>query len=159
MRFLKGQIPWNKKEIAWEVNQNGCWICTSHKTNESGYPLYQHKGKKYLLHRFIYEKTYGKFDSRLKVCHHCDNPACVNPEHLFLGTQKDNMIDMNLKGRHGYTGSPGEKNPHAKFTNKQIIKIREMYNNGLRQVHIARMFGVKQQTISGIVNKKSWIHI
>ena len=89
-----------KVAIKFHVNDNKCWICTSHKTNK-GYPVASIKGKKIRLSRLLYYKfKEGKMQGMF-VCHKCDNPNCINPEHLFLGTPRDNIDDMLKKGRHG----------------------------------------------------------
>ena len=103
----------------------------------------------------------GKLDSlssKKKVLHSCDNPACVNPFHLFIGTQKDNVRDMHAKGRNKIGSSPGEKNSHAKLTWQDVAQIRELacnYSWGL-YAKIARQYGVHTNTICDIVSGKKW---
>lgn len=77
-------------------------------------------------HRISYILTYGDFDRSLFVCHKCDNPKCVRPDHLFLGTPKDNADDMTKKGRN--KPQKGEKNPFATFTNQEVLDLREEYS-------------------------------
>lgn len=76
-----------------------CWIWQGTIMN-SGYGELKYKGKTWGAHRYSYFKHNGEFDRNLFVCHHCDNKLCVNPEHLFLGTNQDNVDDMMQKGRH-----------------------------------------------------------
>jgi len=106
-------------------------------------------------HRISWELHKGKIPKELHVLHKCDNKLCVNPNHLYLGTNKDNMRDkaernFNIKG---------EKNHSAKYTNKDILKIRGLYKNGVKQIDIAKIFNTKQGAISDIVNRKVWKHI
>ncbi len=93
-------VPNNKhgaKKLIWKENENGCWICTSHKTTGIGYIR---KGNS-TMHRFIYEEMFGEIPKGMVVMHTCDNRKCINPEHLKLGTHHDNNQDMANKGRHG----------------------------------------------------------
>lgn len=158
--FKKGNEPWNKKEIAWEINENGCWICTSHKPGKQGYPRCTIGKKQKRLNRVMYEKYYGKISDDLFVCHKCDNPACINPEHLFLGTHKDNMIDKVKKNRqargHGEK-IQGEKHGMSKLTENQIKKIRAI--KGITQHEIAKIYKLSETHISEIIRRKVWTHI
>ena len=108
-------------------------------------------------HRVSYKLTKGD-PSDLFVCHHCDNRKCVNPDHLFLGTQQDNMDDMVRKGREKYY--IGEQAPSHKLTGKQVEEIRKLYNpNNVRCCSLqglADRYGVVKTTIWYIVNGKTW---
>lgn len=98
---------------------DGCWIWTGSK-NGLGYGRIEHHGIKYATHRFSYQMKYGPIPNGLWVLHHCDNPPCVNPKHLFTGTPRDNTQDMISKGR--FVGNVGGINGHS--------KIREVLSNG-----------------------------
>jgi len=88
----------------------------------------------------------------MNVLHTCDNPRCCNPEHLFLGNQKDNMIDAREKGRIGYKTFYGEDHKNSKITMEQANQIREMYNSGkYYQKEIAKIFGISQPVVSKII--------
>jgi predicted DNA-binding protein (UPF0251 family) len=96
------------------------------------------------------------------VCHACDNPPCVNPDHLFLGTARDNCIDMMRKGRH-YAGSRenmprGSKHWNSKLSEYEVRKIRERVMAGEKQKDLASELGVSRATISEVVNRKLWRH-
>ena len=92
----------------------GCWLWTGTKW-KSGYGYFRKDKKIQTAHRYFYSLYKGNFDPNLCVLHVCDNPSCVNPEHLFLGTHTDNMRDMTAKGRH--RNCKGEKNPNYKHGN------------------------------------------
>ena len=142
---------YSRRAIEWEVTNNGCWVCTSHKKNKRGYYNMMIKGQPMLLHRFIYEELFGFIGKDLVVRHKCDNPSCINPEHLEIGTQKDNMRDRQLRGRTAITS--GEKSGKAKLTWEQVRAIRRD-NKSLSQ--IAKQYGVHKSTIAGIKQGKTW---
>lgn len=77
-----------------------------------------------MAHRAAWVEVHGPIPEGMSVLHRCDNPPCINVDHLFLGTQSDNVKDMNAKGRHGYTGQRGERNPNVKLTDEQVREIR-----------------------------------
>ena len=89
----------NTKKLEWEQTERGCWEVTSHAPNRKGYVKIIRNGIFYIAHRYIWIKTYGPIPEKLCVLHSCDNRKCINSEHLFLGTNEDNMNDMFKKGR------------------------------------------------------------
>lgn len=127
-------------------------------TDRSGYGQLVTNGKRYLAHRLAYCKAHNLEYSDIKgnlVRHKCDNPSCVNPEHLELGTHQDNMDDRNTRGR---TAS-GEDHGRAKLSTTDIENIRLQYVKGSRTYglsSLAKKYGVAFQTISKIVNHKLW---
>lgn len=88
----------NTKEITYNIDKNGCWICTSHK-GTGGYPTIRINKKLINLSRFMYEKFIGDIPDGMCACHTCDNPSCINPDHIFIGTKGDNNRDRAKKGR------------------------------------------------------------
>lgn len=134
---------------------NSCWVWTAGTRPNSKGALYGRHwtddGKSIGAHRFSYLIHYGD-PGEMFVCHSCDNPLCVNPDHLFLGSHKDNMRDMVNKGR-SFTGSGESKKGRAKLTNKQAINIR---NSDLSQSKLAAIYGVSQTTIGRIKRKESY---
>ena len=158
----------------------GCWTWTGYVNG-----LYGRMGltsrKSMYAHRFSYELHYGPIPDGLFVCHKCDNPLCVNPAHLFLGTHQDNMDDRNTKGRqaHGdksrpknpsrgeqhhsktrpWTVNRGERVGSARLTVTDVYAIRELIRQGVRKVRIAERFGVDPSTIADIAARRTWTHI
>ncbi len=109
-----------------------------------------------LAHRIAYMMRHGVVTSDQCVCHHCDNPACCNPYHLFIGTHADNMNDKKQKGR----APKCEAINTSKLTASQVLQIRETHKSGLaRKTHTAKAFGVSRRAVSNILNGKSWCHI
>jgi len=108
-----------------------------------------------LTHRLVWEWTNGPVPADMCVCHRCDNPPCVNPEHLFLGTKKANAEDMVSKGR-----SPrGEARPNAKLTGDNVHFIRGLKAAGHTATDVAWLFGVSRRLISGIWSGVRWNHL
>jgi len=143
------------EEMFWEKVDKSvdCWEWTA--CEYQGYGQIRLRGKLWKAHRFSWFLRYGKIPKGLFVCHHCDNPACVNPEHLFLGTQKDNMQDAVKKGRM----QKGMDRWCSKLTEAQVLSIRREYAEGKSQSELARKYGVDQTTIHYIVTRKTWKHI
>lgn len=132
---------------------SGCWNWTAGKV-KGGYGRFGFSGRLQLAHRVAYQIYIGEIADGLCVCHRCDNPSCVNPSHLFLGTYADNSYDRENKGR-GADHS-GINNGNAKLTKEQVTTIRTMWSEGVRNVSLAREFGVHRSTISDIVYYHKW---
>jgi hypothetical protein len=158
MPFQKGNKPRNTKEITWVVNDRSCWICTSHYKDYDGYPRKWINGKKQKISRIFYEKYKGLIPQGMHVLHTCDTPACINPDHLWLGTHYENMQDMAKKGRtaHLIREQNGEKNHMAKLTESQVLEIRSM--SGFQR-EIAQKYGISRQIVSDIKNYRKWKHL
>jgi DNA-binding XRE family transcriptional regulator len=132
----------------------GCWQWTS-ATAEGRYGvLWFADGKSKYAHRVSYELHVGPIPDGLVICHRCDNGLCVNPDHLFAGTTKDNHDDMVSKGRGPRQG--GEWNPGSKLTVVQVDQIRKLNGGKLSQNEVARMFDVSRGTIKDIWKGRSW---
>jgi len=113
-------------------------------------------GKLLHAHRVAYELAYGSIPEGMCVLHHCDNPGCCNPEHLYLGTKADNVADMLIRGR----GRNSGRNAHSKLTNELIPEVRRRYaEGGMTQRELAAEYNVDQSQISRIVNNHTWAHI
>jgi hypothetical protein len=142
---------------------SGCWNWTASSIN-SGYGQFRLDRTMVLAHRLSYEHFIGEIPSGLLICHTCDNKLCVNPEHLFAGTHKDNSQDMVRKGRHGYsspknpshmTGRPGETNGSAKLDSKDVLLIRELAGS-MTHRDIAEVFGISRPQVSSIIRRDTW---
>ena len=103
-------------------------------------------------HRAMWRRIYGSIPPKMFVCHHCDNPACFRPSHLFLGTPADNMHDRDRKNRSAY----GERSPHAKLTPAKVKAIRE---SPLQQRQLAKKYGVCQATIKEAIHRETWARV
>lgn len=134
--------------------ESGCWNSKKAK-NKGGYTKFVAFGRTLLFHRVSYELYHGPIPNTMMVCHKCDNPTCVNPDHLFLGTAQDNMDDKIAKGRH--KGAPrGERHPGSKLTSWQVSELRLRIDQGENQYSLAKEFGVSQSIISNIKTGKRW---
>lgn len=134
---------------------DGCWEWEASKTY-GGYGHLKFNGTMQLAHRVAYQLYIGEIPDGLYVLHHCDNRKCVNPEHLFLGTQKDNMCDRDSKGRGVIPDNSGENHGLSKLSKKQVLEIIDKRARGFTTVAIAKEFGVARTTISGIVCGRRW---
>lgn len=132
----------------------GCWEWKASK-DKDGYGRFRFSGRSQKASRVAWMLYVGEIPSGMLVCHHCDNPGCVNPAHLFLGTDAANTRDKYDKGR----GVTGEKNGRAKLTVEQVIEIRSKYATGEHQRSLAAQYGVAYQHISLIVRRVNWTHL
>ncbi len=152
-----------------------CWVWTACK-NRAGYGAFKAQKKQFRAHRVIYTLIRGPIPHDgsahgICVCHRCDVRECCNPDHLFLGTNEDNVHDMYIKGRQpkGYKNGAhtkpecvlrGEANGHARLTTNQILEIRALYASGcFTHAVLAARFNVSPVHIGNIINRKKWAHI
>jgi hypothetical protein len=135
--------------------KDGCWLWRG-QVRADGYGMVRFERKVHLAHRLAWTFFRGEIAPGLVVCHKCDVRACVNPEHLFLGTMMDNVRDMMEKGR----SRQGENHRSAKLTAEQVRKIKTILAEGLLRVSdIAREYGVTHATIACIARGTSWRHV
>jgi hypothetical protein len=135
---------------------DGCWYWTG-STNGKGYGNFQLDGKLIGSHKASYILYKGGINDGLLVCHTCDVPLCVNPHHLFLGTNKDNAQDKAKKGRSHKM--KGEDHPLSKLSTKDILEIRSLYKNGVKSKELAKRYNTRMDHITDICRKKIWKHI
>lgn len=137
------------------AGEDDCWLWLGSKVG-AGYGTFTFRGKPMYAHRFAYWIATGVWPGELDTCHTCDNPGCVNPAHLWLGTRLQNMQDAVSKGR----VARGEKSGPSKLENGEVCQIRTRYATGdIFQRQLAVEFDVSQSDISYIVNRKYWQHI
>lgn len=135
---------WSKVD---KTSATGCWNWTATR-NAQGYGAIRHNRKMVAAHRLVWEMTNGPIPDGLDVCHHCDNPSCVNPSHLFLGTHGDNMLDMAIKERRIF-----------KLTQRDVKEIRRLRSEGRLLSDIAELFGISSSSVSGIALGRTWKHV
>ena len=145
-----------KREIAYIVNENGCHICTSHlNKGRGGYPMITRMGLHTTIIRIRWIQKNGPIPEGLLCCHKCDNPACINPDHAFLGTHTDNMQDCVRKGRY-VSNYKGEKGYNSKLNRDKVLEIRKSTKSC---GEIAPIYGVSTSTITAIRRRQYWKHI
>lgn len=133
-----------------------CWLWTA-SLNYLGYGQFSVKSKMKKAHRYSYELFIGKIPAGIKVLHKCDVRNCVKPDHLFIGTQADNVLDMCKKGRNVAIPMRGEDNGMAKLTQEKVKEMREIRKNiGLSYTKIAKLFNVSQMAAYRAINRQSW---
>ena len=145
--------------LKYRISKSGCWEWIG-RLNKHGYGVFViGHAKAFLAHRVIFEHLFGELKSGICVLHSCDNRKCVNPAHLYSGTQQDNIMDMIKKGRAVYPNpKKGESNPMAKLSQKQIIEIRNSYfPRKVTLKSLSEKFKVSQTAIWKIVKNKGWI--
>lgn len=148
---------------------HGCWNWTASSTD--GYGTIFFRGRSWRAHRVSYTIFCGEIPDGLLVCHHCDNPACINPSHLFLGHASANMKDMVRKGRaralidgsqsHFKSGHAprGEDGSGAKLTEQDALKVIELAAAGEFTKNIASKFGLRRETVQMILRGQTWKHL
>jgi hypothetical protein len=137
---------------------SGCWEWTGAK-KPTGYGSFKLYGRNFYTHRVSYLIYKGEIPDGMFICHSCDNRCCVNPDHLWAGTGKDNADDRNRKNRHWVQRGSGVWN--ARLTEDDIRIIRDRASTRIRgiQTRLAKEYGVSRNTISAIVIQRTWVHV
>lgn len=148
MRFEECGTPEDRFFSRFKIMENGCWQWQSN-ADKDGYGMLSIGNQNIRAHRFSYEHHIGQIPKGLLVCHKCDNTGCVNPEHLFIGTAKDNAQDALKKGRHYIC----EKNGRSKLTIQDAEVIRKSTLSGPR---LGEIYGVTRATINRIKRGEAW---
>jgi hypothetical protein len=158
------------RAIQYIINGNGCHIVVSHKAH-NGYARVRIANKLMFMHRYIWEKYNGVIPAGLVVCHSCDEPLCINVDHLFLGTPQDNIKDMNTKGRHfiwtperraklgkknkGHFARKGSDNPRSKLT-EEIVRLLRTSERKVSIKKLCEKYAVSENTIYSIWRRRTW---
>jgi len=149
-----------KKNLEQKSRKNietGCIEWTGFYVKHFGYGAVGFKGRQMRAHRASWLVYKGEIPKGKLVCHKCDNPKCINVDHLFLGTYKENMEDMLRKKRGVFVN--GEKQGSCKLNEKQVLEIRLQKSQGLSYKSLANMYGVAVSNIFSIIHRKTWKHI
>lgn len=172
LKGLVGNLTEDEEKRFWaKVNKDGplpdqsnphyagldqCWVWKATKFTKNGYGSFTTRGRSWPAHRVVNYMTTGILPRDREVCHKCDNRGCVNPNHLFLGSSKDNATDACKKGRKAH----GETHGRRVLSESQVLEIRSLHRDGMHsQRKIARIFNVHHRTINGIVLRKGWKHL
>jgi hypothetical protein len=148
---------WSLEERFWKKVEktDTCWLWTGAKIALGYGKIGVGRQSPRLAHRVSYELAYGEFPKELAVCHKCDNPSCVRPDHLFLGTTADNQRDMKEKGR----STIGSRNPRAKLNEEQVVDIFQRSSSASSDRELAKEYGVSAATIQMIRSRRTWTHV
>lgn len=138
--------------------ETGCKEWVRHR-NANGYGMLWLNGKAERTHRAAWIAKHGTIPDGKHVLHKCDNPSCINHEHLFLGTNSDNVADKVAKNRQGRPYAKGSANSQAKLDEAKVKEVRSMVRSGLSNSQVARAFGVSIMAISAIRNHRTWTHV
>jgi hypothetical protein len=169
MTKRNGPIPLPPAARFWKhvavAEPDACWEWTGAKYPPPNAYGFMSAGvfygaKKFVkAHRVSWEIANGPVPDGLNILHKCDNQGCVNPAHLYAGTQQQNVRDRAVRRRGKEHRQNGSANDNAKLTDAQIVAVRELRKAGQSQMDISRMFGMSQSQISKILNGKAWAHL
>ncbi len=136
---------------------NECWEWLGGRAG--GYGWARFEGKTWRSHRLAYRLEVGPIPEGMCICHHCDNPSCVNPAHLWVGTIADNNRDMTRKGRQVPSYLPGELNGRSILTKNDVLEARRRHARGETAASLAKECGVSATTMQYAINGTTWSHI
>lgn len=154
-RLILAPIRFLAKADTHGLDPEVCWEWQG-PINPNGYGRFVVQNKHVLAHRWAYAAFVGPIPNGQNVCHACDNRRCVNPHHLWLGTQSENLRDAVAKGRMKPPALRGEANRNRKLDADTVRKIRAMHEGGFPRYRIAAHFGVAPSTIGSIISGQTW---
>jgi hypothetical protein len=144
------------------MTPSGCWEWNGQRDkHQYGLMAIRHNGKEKpnFVHRIAFSLFHEEWNGASSVLHHCDNPPCCNPLHLFAGNQQDNVDDMMSKGRHGYKSHPGEENGRATLTVEQVIAVKTLHSQGVKNIPIGEQLGIPRWKVAFITGGKTWRNV
>ena len=149
------RTDWGDRFLQHVDDSGDCWLWTGALNH--GYGWMAIAGTQMMTHRVSYLLHHGDLPDGAAICHHCDNPPCVNPEHLYAGDQATNVADMVTRER--LVNPQGEAHGKARLTVDQVRTLRSMYaEGGATQVELSAIYGINQAHISRIIRRKAWNH-
>ena len=146
-----------EKLMSYTIDKNGCHIWSKFKDKDGYGQISIARNKSGRAHRESYKHYIGQIPDGMFVCHKCDNPSCINPNHLFVGTVKDNAKDRKDKGRN--PNKYGINHHMAKLSEEEVLLIRLMKNLGASSKFIAKQFELRQSHVCSIISRAIWSHI
>jgi hypothetical protein len=149
--YKSAKVQGRPRPIEYVIN-NECWECISHTSNRLGYPHIWRHGKQLRMNRYVYELYKNEIPKGHIVRHTCDNPKCINPDHLLTGTHQENTYDMLSRNRKPI----GELVVNSKLTEKEVIEI---FFDTRPKLKIANDYNVSKRTIQFIKQRKTWKHV
>ncbi len=151
MRRMKALVKVNE--------ETGCHEWLGAVGGKNDYPSMHYRGHTRRATRIMYSLIYGEIPKGMYVCHSCDNPQCVNPDHLFLGNQKRNMRDAVIKGRVKVPGLKGENHGNAKMSDADVVRWRRDFSDGRKVVDIMREAGVSKSAAKRMLAGATYSHL
>lgn len=139
-----------RKKIKYKVVENGCWECFSHAVDANGYPVATVNHSRDRIYRHVYRLFKGSIPVGYVIRHTCDNRLCINPEHLLIGTHKDNVSDRVKRGR----SAKGEDNGRSKLTESEVLAI--LKDAVTPKMKLAKKYNVDAKVIRDIKNGITW---
>lgn len=133
-----------------------CWVWIGSRSKQ-GYGNFGVNGGSTKAHRFSYQLHYGEIPEGNDICHRCDNEPCIRPDHLFAGTARDNILDMEAKGRAYHPR--GSNSGQAKLNEEIVIEIRNLSSQGMSYSQLVRRFKIGKTTVAHIVKRDNWKHL